>query len=592
MSKILHNKFVLVAFVLIIVLFMFGIGVAFQLQHGSRNQDDIVAELFGEPVSALELELSRFAVQRFWTDTSPAEIDLPELHRRSWHRLALLRKAEQLGISCEDEELSEVFHRDPHFHVNGEFSAERYKLLAWVAMGVSTSTREELAEHVVRGWITDDDATRILLEQQEALPKFEEIMRQQQIIQKLRKTITSDVNVPPTEVNKALKRISDELTVQFAGLDSNKLAVDTRINDEQARAFYEENAELFREPEKRSVRYLSWSVSNSLDIASMFVTTRDIEVFYNDTISTYSSTGANGAITYRPLDEVAADIRNKLVTEQAKALALEFANEALGMTWSEDFSTVADDFGRVVTVADAFDTVVRTSDLFSASGSIEGIKGATEDFIATTFELTPEGLGSMDISVGDGIVYLIKLERIAPSFIPEFEAVADIAEEQAIVQAQIDKARERIEVLLNDGVSFEDAAKTVGSEVQDAPPFLPCQIDDRIANSLQAMLVRHVLDLQPGELTDVLNTPIGTGVGYLKSRQAGPVEEVDRLRPEVQALLERSQADTIFTSWADEVVAAAGRPPEMLRFRNRLRQTGEQAESTVPVKSSELRKML
>jgi hypothetical protein len=533
-NRLIHNKILWGAFAALVSLSMFGLGASFMRGSGNRRGAD-VGTLFGEPVSQAELQAARVGTRGFRPKTNLDEEQLKELERRSWQRLALLKKAETMGINVSDLELAQIIQRDPSFQVDGAFNRNNY-------------------ERIVRSQLS--------------IPVgfFETVVRQDLILQKLQRAMAATLWISPDEVNETLAQLSDEFTCQIAVLDFDKLAPTIDLSDDQVATYYEENQERFRTPETRAVEFVQWPVSNFLAEGIAEVDPSEIDGYYDEHMAEFSVTDTNGTSSYQSLDSVTNQIRTTLGTRLARFKAIEAAiNLSLDIEDEHTFAAVAEAAGMPIA----------TSSTFSAYGRIEELPDVDNAFNNAVFELSLESESERMAEPVPGTenVYLPHLVAVTDSTIPALDAIMDEVREQAVDQARgtafeakAGEVREAIVAAVRSGTNFVDAAEAADCKTERVAPFSAYQTGGAGGDPVQATVARAVIDLQPGEISEVISGYTGTSIAYVQSRTPSPFHIVDMLRPEIQQSIERFRGSVHFQTWADGVLEEAGGMPQAEMF--------------------------
>lgn len=532
-NRLIHNKILWALFAGLVSLSMFGLGASYLRGSGRRQQR--IGELFGKPVAPYELQAARIGTRGFRPQTDMSTEQLKEIERQSWRRLALLRKAESMGITVTDTELAAMIQRDPTFQSNGAFNRNQYEQIIRAQLGIPVSF-------------------------------FETIVRQDITIQKLQRSLAPTLWISPDEVNDTLARLTDEFTCEIAVLDFDAIAPEVTLSDEEVTAYYDENQERFRTQETRAISFIQWPVSNYLAAAINEVEPDEIDSYYDSNMEEFSMTDTNGATIYQPLAEVTNQIRGTLAHRIALTKA---TDDAIDLSFDIDGDTTFD------SVATAAGMTISTTAPFSVYGQIEGIPDVDTAFNATIFELALETEADRvaEPIPGTDNVYLPRLITINPAVIPPLAEIREDVQEQATDAArnkafmtEADALREKLVEAVRAGTNFVDAAKALGCDTQMVAPFSPYQTGGAESDPIQSLVAREVIDLVPGELSGVISGFTGTYVAYVKGRTPTPFTMTEMLRPDVQQSIARYRGAVNFNTWADSILAEAGGMPDAELF--------------------------
>jgi peptidyl-prolyl cis-trans isomerase D len=449
------------------------------------------------------------------------------IRRRAWERIIALRQADKMGLAATDQELSQVIQKDPSFAVNGVFNKERY-------------------ESIVRSQLGVDMAT------------FETYVRQDITLQKLVKMLESVLWTPPTDVNRRLEGLTDTFVVEYAGLKRDALVSNVVVTDQDARKLFEENPALFTIPEKVSVRYVSYPVSNYA--ARVKLEEADILDYYDGHQDDYSRSDTNGTSLPIPLAEVQPSIEALLLRQQAATLARDAATEfAVTLT--------PDRYGRALSFDDAARTAgltIATSDFFSADGDVPGL-GVGPEFNRAAFRLDksdPEAYFS-DALVGTAAVYVVAADQRQESRLPAYEEVSNQVMAVALRQAEsnafegkVEEIREAAAKALSARRSFAEAMSDWKLSVATTRPF---NVYGSSSEGFEHsdVLIPAVMALRKGDLTKSIESTNGPLLAFVSDRRTGEPGEAELLRPQLLATLDRYRARLLFADWREYLLSQA-----------------------------------
>src|SRR5262249_4370156 len=140
---------------------------------------------------------------------------------------AALAEAARLGIKTSDEEVRGRILTYPAFQENGAFIGEqRYTQLL----------------RMQRPPITPAD--------------FEDSIRRQLTIEKLRSSPTEWLSVADKELEQEYRRRNDKVKLAVVTLTADSLRNQVSVNDAEIGAYFDAHKDDFRIPEKRKIRYL------------------------------------------------------------------------------------------------------------------------------------------------------------------------------------------------------------------------------------------------------------------------------------------------------------------------------------------------
>jgi len=405
-----------------------------------------VAQLNGKTIRFLEFDTTRRMIER----NLQGAPDREQLDELVFERFAMVDFAKSLGLSVPESLAQQEFLRsimdeqgqlDPAFHDM-----------------VRRSLRSEgLSEELVINFIRDE-----------------------MLIQEVRRILTSMVPVSSFDVERWASVQTDLFEIALIGLDDSLLEGDINVTDDELSAFFSENAEQFRIPERRSVSYLKLDVS-AFEKEEDVLSEEEAKAFYEQNTRRFSRgvpvQNEDGTFEFKmetiPFEEAIVDIR----TTYRQHLARERAeDEAMGLS-----VRLTPRRGRSPLAMDALaaerDMTVYTAGPFRAGDFLQEVSNSS-GLIQTAFELDLSEIGRISRPVlGRDAVYVLQLTDISPPRDPELDEIRDEVLQAAIVEARrnaleaLAKSRaEEIRTALAEGTPFNDAAAALGFEIESLPP--------------------------------------------------------------------------------------------------------------------------
>ncbi len=217
-----------IIFAIIIIVFVFwGVG-----SFMSSPSSDIIT-VNGEPISASEILRSASSLTRQIQQSRPGmtEEDLKPFkikHRAAEQLIGsklLLQEAERLGISVTPVELRKVIESLPYFHnQDGAFDPEVYK--------------------------------RVLSSGQETPGTFEEGLRQELLIEKLNRIVTTGASVTEQEIKSLFEFQTERRELEYVLFPASDYTTGDAPKDEDIQKWYEAHQDGFRVPAFVDVDYL------------------------------------------------------------------------------------------------------------------------------------------------------------------------------------------------------------------------------------------------------------------------------------------------------------------------------------------------
>jgi len=184
-------------------------------------------------------------------------IDQQVLAQMIDEQVALI-EADRHGIRVSDEELAQQIFAIPAFQENGRFIGEqRYE--------------------------------QLLQSQNPPLTKsqFEESLRRNMVLDKLRSAITSWIAVSDSEVENEFRRRNEKVKLQVVALNADKFRSQVTVADADIAPYFESHKTDYRVGEQRKVKYLL--LDREVARQTVAVPQTDIQRYYNDNIQQYST---------------------------------------------------------------------------------------------------------------------------------------------------------------------------------------------------------------------------------------------------------------------------------------------------------------
>lgn len=553
--KLIQSKIVWIIFFIVIV-FSF---VIWAMPWPARNEINAEArhagELFEERISYDEFRQARahtYLAVAMMMGEQPRITDRmeKELTSTAWRRLAGLKQAQKMGITANNNEVIQAIKSQQLFaDPNGQFNRQRYQNFAYVFL-----RNMGMTEH-----------------------HFEEYVREEIILQKLRAMVAQSLVIAPYEIQRTFDTINDQFDVQYVEITPESAEKDIALTDENVKNFFDAHTELFMIPPKVSVRYVAFPVADFID--QVEVTEEDALAFYNENIDDYTTYEAkkmtdeekeqdtvetlsadleqDGEAIITPFDDVREQIVALLTDEKARDLAAEKATSFV-MALSPDRQGNAPSFEEL---AVKFERPIATTAPFALDEEIEGID-AGPDFNSDAFELRPNSDDYFSNAIlGEDYAYVMALDQTYPERIPEFEEVAEQVREAARLQALEEatlalatRIQEAAAAGLEEGQSFEEVIQTFDLPLLTASDFNA--ISGIENNDDSDVIVPAILPCNPGEIADPAPTEDGRLlVIYCADREPGVTTSLSSISPQIVDALKRERRPYLFRDWEDYLLA-------------------------------------
>ena len=503
-------------------------------------EKEVVGKLYGKNVSRVEFGQAYQNVYLLTTLRAGQAINPnnEQVHRilrqNAWQRLAVLRKASQMGLTTTDEQVANTIRQQPIFRnqQTGQFDRNAY---------------DDFFRRVIPGIGLRYSST-----------DFQNMIRENLLIDKVSSMAIQGALVTDAEVERAFHVYTDKLTVQYASIPRS-MAPAPEVTEEDAKAFYSSHPDQFIFPNKVKVRYVEYPVADYLD--QVDVTDDMVTSFYENYKSRFvvEGTETNAVPQYQTIDEA----RDTIVSEIKTALARRKAATDAGVfvsklsSQSATFDQLAQEANKTITATPPF----------AKADTVRGID-PTAAFTQAAFSLDQDANHYYsDPVVGKDSIYILVLTGKMQAFLPDYEIVAGDAmkaakadaDEQAYI-AKAETVHAQIEAALKAGTSFADAATQAGLKVSSAEPF---SLSEPPTDDIGQRLLNAVALFDQGTLVDLIPNDDELLAAYVAQREAGEQFKSDGTLPDPNLLAQprssivSDKAQRLTAAWQDEVLKEA-----------------------------------
>ena len=487
-----------------IIIFLLGLIIlAFIVFYGGSKFHDPgaqdVAEVNGEVITQREFALQyQRALERYrallkgsLTPELEKSLNLRgNLLEELIQKRLVLQEARHLGLAANDEDLMTAIAQVPDFQVNGRFNKERYLQLL--------------------------RANRI------SPAQFEEEQREQLTIQRFYSLLLDAVHVAEGEVRDRYRFDQGKIDLYFIRLPLSSTLSEVKVTEEEVQNFYERNKDLFKEPLKVQVEYLSYPFDRFSAAAQ--ITDKEIEEYYQahrDSKFHQPKEVKARAILVRIPPGADAKQKSDAQTRANRILAEARAGKdfaQLAKQESED-STAAKG-GDIGWVTQAQLPSPLDKNVFSlAKGEISNpIESSAGFHIVKVEDIRDEKTQSLKDATAE-ITRALKAEK----GMREAAKVADREREKALSGTDFSKLAQESGVALN--VTRPFSAGEVLPEVGPAPEFY-----------------KTALSMSPKNISPVIDGPKAYYILRLKQRSEPTVPPFDAVKSKIEKVLQESKA--------------------------------------------------
>lgn len=437
---------------------------------------------------------------------------------------ASLAEAERLGIEARDEEVRHRILSIPAFQENGAFIGEqRYMQLLRMQNPPMTPA------------------------------VFEDNVRRQLIVEKLRQSLTDWLAISDTELEQEYRRRNDKVKLAVVSLTADKFRSDVTASDAEVTSYFDAHTADFKIPEKRKIRYLLIDLDATR--AKIVVPAADIERAYNTSIEQYSTPeqvrASHILLKTEGKDDAAVKAKAEDVLKQAKGGA-DFAD--LAKKYSEDEQSAKnggdlDYFGKGRMVPE-FDQAVFTMEPGQISDLVKTQYGYHVIKVVDKKPATTKSLADVRQQINDQLAF----ER----------AQAQAADLAQTLGKQISKP-----------VDLDKVAKAQGLTVQESGFFARSEPILGLGPSPEA--TNRAFEMKEGEVAGPLRASRGFVFESLLARQDSYVPKVDEVKDRVREEVIKQKARDLSRSKAAEIAAKLKAAPD---FEKAAKAAGLEAKTT------------
>ncbi|MCG2703465.1 MAG: peptidyl-prolyl cis-trans isomerase [Candidatus Omnitrophica bacterium] len=457
----------------------------------SNRRSGYAGEIFNKKVALKDFTIEKQAARNdAWMQYGDNFAQSVDLEEQTWTRLILLIEAKKNNISVSNKELLDYIKSLPLFQY-AQMSPQNYAMII----------------------------SRLF---QQSTVDFERGIQHSLLIAKLMQEVTDKISAGDEEIREAYIKDKEQASASYILVNPAELldavAAD---NVEDIKAYYENNKEQFKKPERVSVEYIEIKFEHFKDSAK--ISDERLQDYYEKNKTQFKipeaegAEGRNSAPQYKEFAEVKNGIHDKLLEKEMNNLASETARQIMNNLYTErTFSEVAAEFGL---------TAKKTAP-FSMLEEIPEV-GLSFPFLKAAFSLKTGEISEI-IKTPTALYILKPIKKFEP-YVPEFEEVKDAAKEKyRSVQAESlarNKAEELrseiISLMEKDNLTFKDAAEKTGRRIKTVTDLTRSGYVNELGFAQE--FTNAVFSLKPQEVSSVISTPRGFCIAQLE--KITPVDE-------------------------------------------------------------------
>ncbi|MEQ4922768.1 peptidylprolyl isomerase [Proteus hauseri] len=421
--------------------------------------------------------------------------------------------AQELGISAGDQQIRDAIFALPYFQTDGKFDNKKYVDL-------------------LKSNNIDADA-------------FAEGIRQNLVNQQLRYSIQGTDFALASEVNSFAGLMLQSRNVRLATLDIQSFLEKQAATDEEIKAFYDQNAQMFVAPEQFKVSYIQLNAQK--DLSNISITDEEAKAYYDSNISEFTTPG------------------------QKKYSILVLADEAAAKAAEDELKKGAD-----------FVTLVKEKsiDTFSSkqNGSLGWITIGQELPELANASLTQAGQISAPVKISNGYA-IFRLDDMKASVVKPFadvkdDLIAKMRENKAIddffaLQQKVSQAAS------NDNDTLAPAAKAGDVTVVDTDWFDENNVPAALNNEKVTQLIFGGSLVDENGPTGMNSDMITLGndsafIVRIEGYKPSATEPLDKVHDKVVLLVKQQKASQMMNAEAQKLLAALkeGKGAEAMKAAN------------------------
>ncbi|MFH1046362.1 MAG: SurA N-terminal domain-containing protein [Candidatus Omnitrophota bacterium] len=511
-----------------------------------RNAPKYAGLIFGQKVSFRDYEAAFAAVRTDallrYGEALNKIVQFLNFEQLTWERLIVMSEAAKEKIKVVDEEIISFIQSLPLFQKDGRFDQARYNSI------INYSFRLNPRE-------------------------FEEQIRQELMIEKLRQQITKEVTITDKEAEKEYAQRNERAKAAYIFFGPDAYLGEIHPSLEEAQGYFDQHKEEFKKPEQVNVLYAGFTYERATELFPVEVADEEINEYYQQHRDEFAP--KEEANPEQPADQENAEEDSPdeepaeapiALSEETKSLikaklTQEKAREALeDRVWqmADEASNTPAAFEQI---AQNHGAAVKETGFFEAQEPIAEL-GLSYEFAQAAFALKV-GEASDVITTPQGS-FILRVKEKKPPFVPDFSAVEEQSEQAVIKQKALGRAQEKaqemlvkLKELLQDNKStFTDAAKKLSLEPKETEEFTRNGYISVIGRSPE--FAQAVFGLASGEASEVIAVPNGYCIASLVQLFPIDQEKFGQEKESFKETLLGKRKNDFYMLWLETLKEKAG----------------------------------
>ena len=380
------------------------------------NKPDYAGKLFGKKISYENYynmwTVSRDYAMKSFGNNVPAEF----IDQMAWSRIIMLEEAKIEKLTVTDKEVVDKLTSFTAFHRNGSFDKALYKSML-----------------------------------QDTARSFEEKLRDDLHISKLRDKVIANINVSDEEVKDEYKKKFEKTKSSYVLIPFGDSEKDVQYKDSDLKNSYEQNKETFKKSEQVNIRYIG--VPYSKFDGGINIKDEEIQRFFEKNIADFKKPGSKETPV---LDDTTKNsIRERIALQIKTSLAEDLGYRVLDQVMQKK---------NLEEPAKDNSVEIKETGFFSANEEVPGI-GWSYDFTKAGFELQKNEISGTLVKTDKGLC-VIQLKEKKEAYIPDYAEIEESVRKAFIREGSIKLSQKRSEKIYLDIANSIKNNKTIESTVK------------------------------------------------------------------------------------------------------------------------------
>lgn len=511
MLNVFRRKQTLVRWVLGVILFLVCLSMVITLipgltgDLGDNANNPVVAEVAGEKITQADVQQGVQEVSA--RNKIPPEL-MPYYTTQILNQMILqkvsLHEASRLGLKVDELEMQAALRQDQALFPNGGFvGQEQYEDMVSQRFGITVA-------------------------------QFEEHLRQELLLQKIRQLVTDSLAVPPEEVHRTYQRENEKMSLDYVAVNPAELQKEITAAEGDLERYLKENKDRYQVPDKRLAKILFFDQVKFRH--QVPVSEAEVKKYYQDHLDTYRQPER---VTVRHI-LLKADPKDPAQLAAAKAKAQDLLKKLKG---GADFILLA-----------------RENSDDKATAEVGGIIAnvtrhqMVPEFEKAAFSLAPGALSEpVQTQYGIHIIKLITHDAAGVQPLSEVKQLIQLTlSKDAVNKLVADSTEQASQALARSPADIEAIAPKYHAEVLAPPPLSLTDNVPRIASA--SGVLQEIFSLEKNHAGAPIQIAEGYAIPVLLDVFPGHPAELQEVKEQVKKGYTEEQARAKAVAKAKELV--------------------------------------